>query len=861
MSNQNIQIFDKENERIKRIRRRFLDDKTLISLERAKFYTEKWSETENSNLSVGVRIALCMKNVYENMQIYIDPDDRIAGKWTESFLGIPLDLERGIWNRVLEYEIDEKSMKKFAREFTKSFIEYMSKKGINVIEFIEKTKKMGTAIPTMGSDSLEQRKINGFKIKEEDKELLLEKLIPYWKGKNISDLIEKKLLENNIYKGDFYDFINHVPIKRSQDQPIISSNAVIGGWQGHIILDHETAIKKGLLTMQKEVREEIEKDGNLTKEQIDFLKSLDIALEGIMIFANRLTKKLQEEINNTNDPKRKAILTKMYKTCNNVKTKPAKTFREAVQLYWIIKTSVDLALPFNVHGPGRLDQFLYPYYKRDIEGERITREEAIELLEELVLKVMSHNIRPYSDAVSEFSQRYEGSEPITLGGLKETGEDATNELTYIILEVAARSKTCLNFAVRFHDNSPEELYLKVADLSYNGISSLSMLNDNIAIKALMKRGLTKKDAQGYCITGCVDMSSPGKTGGISFSAILLSHTLDTALRNGDSRALVGLMKNIGPKTGEPELFRTFEDFLKAFYKQSDYVIQHIVEATKIRDQIYAEYLPAPFLSAFVQGCLKNKKDVTQGGAKYDAEGILILNSVANLVDSLYVIKKLVFEEKKFTLRELVDAVDNNFIQGYEWIHSLIMDLKGKWGNGNPECDELAKKVTNHIFEETYKYKTYKGGVFAPFIISMTSHTYDGRISLATPDGRLAGKPFAASCNPYNVEEHGPTGVLRSVAALDYSHVCGCAVNIRMHPSGIGQTEEARKKWISLIKTYFKLGGEQLQPTVVSTKTLRAAQKDPEKYRDIIVKVGGYSAYFTDLGKEIQDEVISRTEHR
>ena len=855
-----LEIIDNASERIKNIRRRFLDDKTLISIERAKYYTENWSETERSNLPIGVRIAICMKNVYEKMQIYIDPDDRIAGKWTESFLGIPIDIERGIWNRILETEIDKKAMRKFEKEFNKSFIEFMSNRGIDLIKYIEDIKKIGAAIPTMGTQPLDQRRINPFQIKEEDKEILLKELLPYWKGKTIAELIEKTFLEKNVYKGEFYDFITHVPIKKSQDQPIISSNAVIGGWQGHIILDHETAIQKGFLAMQEEVQEEIKNNNNLTREQLDFLNSLDIALEGIMIYANRLTEKLQEEINNTNNSARKAVLSKMYKTCNNVKSKPAKTFREAVQLYWILKTAVDLALPFNVHGPGRLDQIFYPYYKRDIDEGRITPEEARELLEELILNVMSHNIRPYPDALSEFSQRYEGSEPITLGGLTESGEDATNELTYLLLEAAERSRACLNFAVRLHNDTPEELYLKVADLNYKGVSSLSMLNDNIAKKALIKRGITEKDAQGYCITGCVDMATPGKTGGISFSAIVLCQTLDTTLRNGDSKSLVGLIKDIGPKTGEPETFKTFQDFLEAFYKQSEYVIQHIVEATRIRDEIYAEYLPSPFLSAFTQGCLKNRKDVTQGGAIYDCEGILFLASIANIIDSLYVIKKLVFEQKKFSLKELVDAIDNNYTHGYEWIHHLVMDLEGKWGNGNPECDELAREVTTHLFEETYKYKTYKDGIYAPFIISMTSHTYAGRVSLATPDGRLAGKPLASSCNPYNVEEHGPTGVLRSVARLDFEHVCGCAVNIRMHPSGIGKTEEAKRKWISLIKTYFQLGGEQLQPTVVSTEVLKAAQKDPEKYRNIIVKVGGYSAYFTDLGKEIQDEVISRTEH-
>jgi formate C-acetyltransferase len=357
-------------------------------------------------------------------------------------------------------------MKKFEKKFNKSFIEYMDKKGIDLIEYIEDIRRLGAAIPTMGTDPLDQRKINPFQIKEEDKEILLKELLPYWNGKTTADLIEKTFLEKNVYKGEFYDFIKHVPIKKSQDQPIISSNAVIGGWQGHIILDHETAIQKGFLAMREEVREEIEKNDNLTSEELGFLNSLDIALEGIMIYANRLTQELKEEIKKTNNPARKATLSKMYNACNNVKSKPAKTFQEAVQLYWILKVTVDLALPFNVHGPGRLDQIFYPYYKHDIKERRITPEEARELLEELILKIMSHNVRPYPDALSEFSQRYEGSEPVTLGGLTESGEDATNELTYILLEAVERSRACLNFAVRLHNDTPDELFLKIADIKF-----------------------------------------------------------------------------------------------------------------------------------------------------------------------------------------------------------------------------------------------------------------------------------------------------------------------------------------------------------------------------------------------------------
>jgi pyruvate-formate lyase len=261
----------------------------------------------------------------------------------------------------------------------------------------------------------------------------------------------------------------------------------------------------------------------------------------------------------------------------------------------------------------------------------------------------------------------------------------------------------------------------------------------------------------------------------------------------------------------------------------------------------------------MRGCLDNKRDVTEGGAIYDLEGILFMNSIANVVDSLYVIKKLVFERKAFGFRQLIEAIDHNFV-GYEDIHRMITGLGGKWGNGNQESDGLARDLTKRLFEDTYRYKTFKGGPFAPFINSMTSHTFDGRVSLATPDGRKAAKPYAASCNPYNVDNRGLTGVLTSVAALDFTDVLGCAVNVRLHPSAIGETKESRKKYASLITTYFKLGGEQLQPTVASTEVLRSAQNQPEQYRDLIVKVGGYSAYFVDLGREIQDEIISRSEH-
>ena len=335
--------------------------------------------------------------------------------------------------------------------------------------------------------------------------------------------------------------------------------------------------------------------------------------------------------------------------------------------------------------------------------------------------------------------------------------------------------------------------------------------------------------------------------------------LDQTLRNGDNQTIFGLIRNAGIRTGDPNKFGTFKDLMDAFYRQASDQIELVVKGSNFRDEIYARHQPAPYISAFMDGCLQKKKDVTKGGAKYDLSGISFTNSLANLTDSLYSIKKIIYEDKVTTFDELIEAIDNNF-EGYEDLHNRIKKIEGFWGNGNAEVDELAHSISKTLFEEMYKYKNYRGGPFFPGSISMTTHTIDGRFSIATPDGRLAASPYAASCSPYNVEKNGVTGVFRSIASLDFKNAIGCAINVKFHPSALGSNVVTRKKWVSLLKTYFQLGGPQVQPTVASAEMLMDAQKHPEHYKDLIVKVGGYSAYFTELGIEIQNEVISRTEH-
>jgi pyruvate-formate lyase len=856
-----MKMRDDASERIKRLRKRYLDEKVWISIERAKYYTETWRETENTALSAAVRVALAMKNVFEKMTHHIDPDDRLAGGWTEFFLGTPISIEIGLFNEVLAVELNKWTMLSHQVKSNARFAAFMLRRHgpVGFYKTLQETRKVGAAMPSIGLKTMEERKINPYAIRSDDKKCLLDELLPYWRKRNMASRIAQATVDANLFSGDMHTFAAALPATTSHVNTFISTGAVIGTYQGHLVLDYEQAVRRGLLAMREDVREAAS-DAHLDEQQRDFLQSLEIAFDGVIIFSQRLAEKLQEIFETSRDPEQKQILSQMLNICRKVPLYPAKNFYEAVQSFWTVKVATELANITNVHSAGRLDQVFFPYYQQDIAAGRITREQARELLEELLLKIMTHNMRPESNFVSEFYQRYEGSAPVTLGGLIREGADATNYLTYLFIEAAERSKSAVNVVVRFHKDSPEDLYLAVAEVLYHGTSSISDKSDEICIEAMKRRGFTEEDARDYAITGCVDLLAPGKTGGIGFAAILLSRVLDITLRNGDSRTLVGTIKDVGIKTGDPAAFTSFDQLVDAFIKQAAHMVQMIVDASNLRDRVFAEQLPAPYISAFMQGCLETRRDVTRGGAVYDLSGILFMNSIANVVDSLYVIKKLVFEEKRFSFQQLIAAINSNF-QGYEHIHQAIKALDGKWGNGNPESDKLAREVTTRLFEETYKHCSHKNGPFIPFINSMTSHTYDGRISIATPDGRKAAMPYAASCNPYNVDKCGPTGVLRSVAALDFRHILGCAVNVRMHPSAIGKNKETRRKWAALVRTYFDMGGMQLQPTVASTEMLRAAQQNPEEYRSLIVKVGGYSTYFVDLGKEIQNEIIARSEHK
>jgi formate C-acetyltransferase len=508
---------------------------------------------------------------------------------------------------------------------------------------------------------------------------------------------------------------------------------------------------------------------------------------------------------------------------------------------------------------GRLDQIFYPYYKRDIEAGAISRADARELFEEILIKNLGFNVKPFPNFMNDFYHRFCGMESVTLGGVDASGNDATNELSHVILEAAYRSKTVNNIIIRLHKNTPADFHALISDVLYNGVSNISFQNDELCIQSMQSSGYSHEDARTYSAIVCANFCAAGTSGGSGCSSVSLCNLLDTVLRNGDNVTMMGRIGNTGIKTGSADSFDSFDEFLSAVEKQMTYSLSLLKKGVETRDALFASQLPSPFISAFTPPALKKMRDTTAGGDMHRIEFVLLGTSVANFIDSLFAIKRLVFEEKAFTLGDLVSAIDRNF-KGYEEIHGKLVTLRPKWGNGEAEIDRFAKGVIAKLTDAVRSVRCSNGRAFAASIGGGMTHTLAGRFGMATPDGRKAGRPFAAGCSPYNVEKSGLTGVLRSIAGLDLAHLLECTVNLKLHPSLIGKNRESREKWIALIKAYFQMGGMQLQPTVVSTEDLKAAQRSPEHYKDLVVKVGGFSVYFTEIGCELQNEIISRTEH-
>ena len=772
-----------------------------VCIERARLYTRSYQETEGQ--PPAIRAAKALAKTLAEMTIYIDEEELIVGNRTSKRLAGVIPVERGDINAVLEMDMD-----------------------------------------TMG------KRKRPFMISEDDRRALREEILPYWKGKTIRDKKATLWAERGLMK---------VKLLGEIDRNCPNLAIDIFDVQGHLVLGHGNVMRQGFSGIKERAKEHLEKlqpENPDERRNADFLQAVIICSEGAIAFAHRFAGEAMKLAEKEADPGRRDELLRIAGNCRWVPANPPRTFYEAMQCLWF--TQVIAQISYGMAGTfalGRVDQYLYPFYKRDGEQGIITKEEALELIEELELKLTS-NILLLPEVGLEVSSTLGTSpQPITIGGLTKDGKDATNELSWMILEASEKLKAVINnLAIRIHSKTDEDFMLRACRV-YRSTSGQAFYNDEAIIPALLSDGYSLEDARDYAIVGCVEPTGSGDTfactGG---NDLKLGGVLEMVLTNGGYR----LMGGQGLPTGDPTRFETFDEVMDAFRRQLEHNVKMAVDAVNIKDAIYQAEFPAPFVSATLTGCVESGRDATDGGARYNF-GSITARGLGTTADSLAAIKKLVFDDQMLTMSELVELLETNF-EGKDELRHLLINRAPKYGNDDDYVDLIAKEIAELFCREVTEHQSIGGGHFRPSFYSYGTHVLDGLFLGATPDGRMAGEAISNGISPVNArEEKGPTAVLNSAAKLEHTLISnGNSLNLRLLPSLV-QDEAALGKVASLVRTYFHLGGMHLQFNVVSREMLEDAQKHPQDHMDLVVRVSGYSAFFTDLGKLIQDDIIARTE--
>ncbi|MBR2375853.1 MAG: glycyl radical protein [Clostridia bacterium] len=741
-------------------------------------------------------------------------------------------------------------------------------------------------------DTVEKRAADPFYISEKTK-AELRGAYPYWKGKTTSDLAKANMAP------EAYDAF----VKHGMFTP---GNYFYNGI-GHVCVDYGKVLAKGYRGIIAEATEALKKLDVSCPEYVrrhNFLTAVVESCEAVVNYARRYAALAKEKARSEKDPARKAELEKIASNCARVPEFPATDFHEACQSFWFIQLLLQIESSGHSISPGRFDQYMYPYYKKDMDAGKITLEQAQELLDCIWVKL--NDINKVRDAVSaDGFAGYGMFQNLIVGGQDIHGLDATNDLSYMCLEAAMHVPLPQpSISIRVWNGSPESLLVKAAALTRLGTGLPAYYNDEIIIPSIMARGLSLEDARDYCIIGCVEPQKAGKTDGWHDAAFFnMCRPMELVFSNGWDKGV-----KIGPDTGDVAQMQTFEEFYNAYKTQQSYFIKLLVNANNAIDTAHATRCPLPFQSCMVEDCIGRGKSLQEGGAIYNFTGPQGFG-IANNTDGLLAIKQLVFEEKKVTLAELRDALNANFgygIQGsaaeritgevaqslaehgveinenvvriiydeitsgagldegkkqrYREIKRLIDETCPKYGNDIVEADMFARDVANSYTKEVEKYKNPRGGVFQAGLYPVSANVPLGGQTGATPDGRLAFTPIADGIGPASGRDiKGPTATANSVAKLEQAVASnGTLLNQKFHPSALAGMS-GLTKFVALIRSYFDQKGMHVQFNVVTRETLLDAQKNPEKYKTLVVRVAGYSALFTTLSRSLQDDIINRTE--
>jgi len=664
---------------------------------------------------------------------------------------------------------------------------------------------------------------------DEDQRELKKEIIPYWKGEG---QWEKTRRGRN----------------RQKMSPVDRVGAPDGGSQiGHNCLGYGKVLEKGFFGVKKDAEERLARlDSTDPEEQkkAPFLQGVIISMEAVAEIGNRFAERARALAESETDEKRKQELLKIAGVCDWVPANPARTFHEAIQSIFFARMLVSWETPFTVsHSPGRVEQHLNPYYENDIKKGDITREETQEFIDCFLIKLNHTGLGNH----------------IGVGGVNANGQDATNDLSYMFLEGMEHIRLVEPFiSIMLHGKTPDELLLKACQLMSLGTSHPVFLNNDVQVEQMLARPIPLKHARSVVQVGCYEGIIPGFDAGYQSTGLLnISEMLELVLANGWSRYH---NQKLGLETGDPRKFKSFEELQDAFRKQMVHRLKEMMAAGEIRSETYAELCPTPYESALIDDCIEKGISREAGGARYNFSHFVIGTGAVDAGDSLAVIKKLVFDDARITMDELCDALEKNF-EGYEGLRRMFLKVP-KFGNDDDYVDEQVSWVSHVFAEETSNFRNRHGDCATTIGAPMQMYVAAGRVTGALPSGRLAGQPLSDAWSPaVGADVNGPTSVFKSAGKVDHVELLsGVTLNMRLDPE-IFKENGGMQRTMDLIRTFVDQKIFMVQINVISSEILRAAQKAPDKYRDVMVKVAGYSDYFVSLPKALQEGIIARTEHR
>ena len=691
--------------------------------------------------------------------------------------------------------------------------------------------------------NMNDRKVVNFSVTENDLKVQEEVIIPYWQGRSMREKILDSMTDEwkEAYAaGIFTEFME----QRGPGHTVGSVKIFEKGY-----LDYKQDIQEALANL----------DFMNDPEAIDKrnqLNAMSICCDAIIILGERYAKLAREMAETCADEQRKQELLQIAANCDVVPAHKPQTYYQAIQHYWFTHLAVTTELnPWDAYSPGHFDQHLTPFYEKDIEDGAITRDQALELMECLWVKFYNQPAPPKVGITLKESSTYTDFANINTGGVTPEGEDGVNEVSYIILDCMDEMQLVQpNSNVQISRKNPRKFLKRACEIARKGWGQPAFYNTEAIIQELMNAGKSLEDARKGGSSGCVETGAFGNEAYILQGYFNLPKIFEITLFNGLD-PMTG--KQLGLKTGDPTQFKSFDELWDAYTKQVHYFLDIKVKGSNVIEGLYARYMPVPFLSILTNDCIARGKDYNAGGARYNTS-VIQGGGTGTITDCLSAVKFNIYDNQNFTMAELLEAMKANF-EGYERIHNLVRNKTPKFGNDDDYADNLMKKVFNYFLDDVCARGNMRGGSYRVDMLPTTCHVYFGDVMIASPNGRLAHKPVSDGISPEKgADINGPTAVIKSCAKMDHLRTGGTLLNQKFTPNVVAG-EDGLDNMADLIRSYFDMDGHHIQFNVVGRETLLQAQQNPEEYRDLIVRVAGYSDYFRNLDKPLQDEIIDRTE--